>query len=264
MEPFSFDYLREIVMKRHFGILALSAATLLLAAQPAVAEIDDKQFTDMMKKYLSSDQGQEAVANAIQSYARKQQEMAMKAQLDEQFKNPVKVEVGNSPSIGPKDAKITIVEFSDFECPFCKRGSATLNEVKKAYPKDVKVVFKNRPLPMHKNARSAAKASMAAHKQGKFWEYYQKLFDNVGKFNDQFYADTAKELGLDVEKFKADMASPEVEAMVKADEAEADKLDVGGTPAFFVNGVSIQGAQPFNSFKQVIDRWLSTGGTAKS
>lgn len=230
---------------------------LLIIVSTSLAQTD---FNEQMKKFLASEEGQQQIATALQTFARREQDKAIQGQLDEQFKNPVKVDVGNSPIVGKKDAKITIVEFSDFECPYCKRGAATMEQVLKAYPNDVRVVFKHRPLGFHQNARAASKAAWAAQQQGKFAEMKKALFDGQQKLAEpNFYEEAAKNLGLDLVKFKKDMESKEADEAIKADEAQADSLGVQGTPGYFVNGVSVQGAQPFPEFKRVIDRWLNQG-----
>lgn len=249
---------------RKIFLLLLLVPPFLLAScrESEMSGMSEEQFSNMANNYLKSVDGQETLANALLAYEKRRREEAEKKRLEAQFKNPVNVEIGKSPVKGPNNAKITIVEFSDFECPFCSRGTATMREVLKMYPNDVKLVFKHRPLPMHQNAASAAKASLAAGIQGKFWEMHDALFDNQRKLGMDFYVETAQNLGLNVEKFKKDIESPEVDTLLKADESEAERLGVGGTPAFFVNGVSVQGAQPIQNFKAVIDRLLS-GNVAK-
>lgn len=234
-----------------------TAMTLLCTGLIQNASAQDKQFEDNMIKYLNSDKGQDAIIDAIQKSAARRQQQQMQQQLDAQMKNPVKVEVGNSPFKGPKDAKITIVEFSEVECPFCKRGHDTMAKVLAAYPKDVRVVFKHRPLPMHKNALSAAKALVAAGNQGKFFEMVNAFFANQSKLGDSFFISQAQTLGLNVDKFKKDMASEETTKIIKLDETQAEKLGVNGVPGFFINGVSVQGAQPLEQFKAVIDKLLA-------
>ena len=234
----------------------------------AIAQIDSKQFSDAMKKYLDTPEGQQAIGENVEGFfKKKQQEMQRKQAeaeqkaFEEQFKNPVKIEIGNSPVKGPANAKITVVEFSDFQCPYCKRGKDTMDELLKAYPKDVKLTFKNLPLPFHKEAMPAAKAALAAGKQGKFWEMHDALFDNQSKLGAEFYTTKAKELGLNVEKFKADMASPEIEASIKEDQALANKNGIQGTPGFFVGGVAVKGAYPIDHFKMIVDRLLTAPAT---
>ncbi len=158
-----------------------------------------------------------------------------------------------SPFKGPQHAKVTIVEWSDFECPYCSRGASVAHEIMKAYPKDVKFVFRHQPLTFHKNARPAAQAAMAAHKQGKFWEMHDKLFANAKALTEENFLAWAKELGLNVDKFKADLASAEIDKQVTEDSSDGHKVGAGGTPTFFVNGRKVSGAQPFESFKSIIE-----------
>jgi protein-disulfide isomerase len=164
----------------------------------------------------------------------------------------------DSPQLGSSDAKVTIVEFSDFQCPFCGRVIPTLKDIEKNYGKDVRVIFKHNPLPMHPDAPYAAKAAVAAQKQGKFWEMHDKLFEvtntrKEGGLKPPAIVEIAKEIGLDVEKFQKDVDAPEVTTQINADQAQARQLGANGTPAFFINGVKVSGAMPYDSFKTVID-----------
>lgn len=238
-------------MKKIFFLLA---AVIGLALHVSAEALNDEQFSKMMESYLKSEKGRNAFAAALEDYAKRKQFEAQEAQ----FKNPVKIDVGSSPTKGPAGAKITIIEFSDFQCPFCRKGRDTMNEVAKLYPNEVKLVFKHFPLPFHKEARPAAKASYAAGKQGKFWEMHDIMFDNQQDLaKPDFYAQQAAKLKLDVEQFKKDMASPEAEAAVAADEQVGKKNGIEGTPGFFVNGVPVKGAYPAEYFKSIIDRLLS-------
>jgi len=165
-----------------------------------------------------------------------------------------KVPVGASPAKGNKDAKVTVVIFSDFQCPFCSRVEGTLNDLEKDYGKDIRFVWKNNPLPFHNNATPAAEAAMAAGEQGKFWEFHDKLFNNQGSLDDQTYEKYATELGLNVGKWKAAYASHKYTASIKEDQGVAERLGARGTPSFFINGKSLRGAQPKEAFKAVIDK----------
>jgi len=167
--------------------------------------------------------------------------------------------IGDSFAKGPSDAKVTIVEWSDFQCPFCSQAASLIDQVVKAYPNDVRFVYKNYPLPFHKQAMPAAKAAVAAGKQGKFFEMHDKIFANQRSLNDDVYAQYASELGLDVEKFKADMASPEVQAQIDKEMAEARSADVRGTPTIFINGKKPQG-RSFELYKGIIDETLKGQG----
>ncbi|WP_162687701.1 DsbA family protein [Bradymonas sediminis] len=165
--------------------------------------------------------------------------------------------LGNAPILGPKNAPVTIVEYSDFECPYCKRGDASLKEAIADYDGKVKVAFKHYPLPFHKKAPGASKAAMAAGEQGKFWEMHDLLFENQRNLgSDDTYIGYAEKLGLNVEKFKKDLKNPEYQKIIDADMAQGSKVGVRGTPAFFINGERLVGAQPASKFKEAIDRAL--------
>ena len=118
-----------------------------------------------------------------------------------------KIQVGNAPVTGSPTAKVTIVEFSDYQCPFCSRVEPTLEKLKRSYGKDLRVTFRHNPLPFHPNAAPAARAAMAAREQGddKFWAFHGKLFQNQDKLDDQHFEQFASELGLNVAKFKSDL-----------------------------------------------------------
>jgi protein-disulfide isomerase len=163
----------------------------------------------------------------------------------------------DDPAKGSSRAAVTIVEFSDFQCPFCGRVEPTMKQIEQAYGKDVRIVWKHQPLPMHPEALPAALAAEAAREQGKFWEMHAKLFENQRNLSGAAYEGFAKELGLDVGKFKAALADPRLKARVDADQELATKVGASGTPTFFVNGERIVGAQPFESFKAVIDRAIA-------
>ncbi len=227
--------------------------SLLLSAvliAPVAVNADDA-FDANMEQYLKTEKGQEAISNALKSYAELLEKREKLAQCEKS-----NFEIGNSPVKGPADAKITIVEFSDFQCPYCKRGKDNMEQVMKMFPNDVKIVFKQLPLSFHSKAKPAAKAALAAGKQGKFWEMHDLFFDNQGQLGDQYFEDKAKELGLDIEKFKADMASPEIEAQIEAESKLAAESGISGTPGFFVNGVAVKGAYPPEHFKGIIEGCL--------
>ncbi len=175
--------------------------------------------------------------------------------------NPISIDVGSSPVKGNVNAKITIIEFADFECRFSKRGHDTMNEILNTYPKETRLVFKHFPLAIHKQAEPAARAAWAAQRQGKFWEFQEVLFREQEKLSDPasadvFFSETAKKLGLNVNKFKADAASEEATSAIKVDMELATKSEVKGTPQFFINGVRVAGAYPISHFKGIIDKLL--------
>jgi len=164
-----------------------------------------------------------------------------------------KVEVGDAHFKGGANAKVVVVEWSDFQCPFCSRVVPTLKEIEKNYGDDVKVAFKHNALPMHKQARPAALSAEAAGKQGKFWEMHDLMFANAKELTDENFAKWAGELGLNVDQFKKDMADPALGKKVDDNQKQGTSLGARGTPAFFVNGRYLSGAQPFDAFKVLID-----------
>ena len=171
-----------------------------------------------------------------------------------------KVNTAGSPSIGPEDASVTLIEFSDFQCPFCARVTPTLEQIQETYGDDVRIVFKHLPLRIHPQAPMAHAASEAAKAQGKFWEMHDLIFANPRQLTEEKFVEYAGQIDLDVEQFKVDMASPEVKKRVDADVAEASQLGVTGTPGFFINGKFVSGAKPFADFKQRIDAELDAQG----
>jgi protein-disulfide isomerase len=166
------------------------------------------------------------------------------------------VDTKGSPSRGNPNAKLAIVEFSDFQCPFCNRVTPTLEQIEREYGDDVRIVFKHLPLSMHPKAPAAHAAAEAAHRQGKFWEMHDLIFADQSNMSPERYVEYAERIGLDVERFKKDVASEDVKRKVDSDVAEATRLGVMSTPGFFVNGRYLRGAQPFPAFKALIDEEL--------
>jgi protein-disulfide isomerase len=162
-----------------------------------------------------------------------------------------------APALGPKQARVKIVEFSDFQCPFCGRAVVTLRKIREAYPKDVQLVWKNFPLEMHTKAPAAHAAAEAAFRQGKFWEMYDLLFADQKNLEPEQFEKYATQLGLDLGRFKADYVSAEVRARIDADQHEGAALGITGAPGFFVNGRFVYGAQPYEVFKQLVDEELA-------
>ena len=166
------------------------------------------------------------------------------------------ITVGESPAKGPEQAKVTIVEWSDFQCPFCSRVTPTLDQINKEYGDQVRIVFKHLPLGIHPKAPAAHAAAEAAHQQGKFWEMHDLIFANQRELSPEKYELYAQQIGLDVDQYKKDFASAEVKKNVDQDAQVAAGLGVTGTPSFFINGRYLSGARPFASFKTVIDEEL--------
>jgi protein-disulfide isomerase len=163
---------------------------------------------------------------------------------------------GSIPVRGPKNAKVTVVIFSDFQCPFCGRVEPALKEVADTYPKDVRFAWHNYPLPFHEHAMDAAEAAMAADAQGKFWPMHDKLFANQQSLDRASLDGFAKGLGLDMAKYKAVMDGQTYKDKIGDERKLGTSVGVNGTPAFFINGQFLNGAQPFSDFKRLIDAEL--------
>jgi protein-disulfide isomerase len=160
------------------------------------------------------------------------------------------------PSRGPQDAKITLVEWSDFECPYCERGAQTIEQVMQRYPGKIRLVFRQFPLTFHAHARKAAEATLCANEQEKFWPMHDALFADQQKLAVADLKATAARLGLDKAKFDACLDGGEMNKVVEADMEAAEKVGVSGTPAFFVNGMMLSGAQKVEEFARLIDAEL--------
>ncbi|MGA8890553.1 MAG: DsbA family protein [Anaeromyxobacteraceae bacterium] len=161
------------------------------------------------------------------------------------------------PSRGPATAPITIVEFSDFECPYCSRAEETVSEVLRVYGDKIRVVYRDLPLPNHTNAPKAAEAAHCAGEQDKYWEMHAKLFANQRALDVAALKGYAKDLKLDQAKFDKCLDSGAMAAKVEEGKKAGNELGINGTPAFFVNGILISGAQPFDAFKEIIDAELA-------
>ncbi len=188
-------------------------------------------------------------------------ELKAKYKVQDNLEPPrIAVEAGDSARKGSASAPIQIIEFSDFECPYCTRGADTINQVVAKYGDKVSVVYKHFPLSFHARARPAAEASECAREGGKFWEYHDQLFANQSALGDDDLKKYAKAVGLDVKKFETCLSSHAMGSRVDADMALGAKVGMSGTPGFYINGVNLPGAVPLEAFAQVIDKELSRLG----
>ncbi|MBI4678680.1 MAG: thioredoxin domain-containing protein [Elusimicrobia bacterium] len=200
-----------------------------------------------------------------QDRQRKEAELAVEKEIDERVANPYQPAVDGKTRVrGNKNAKHTLVEYSDFQCPYCARGFLIVEELRKKFGDDLRFVFKNKPLDMHPEAMPAARYLEAVSLQSpeKAWEFHDKLFMNQGKLGAAFYEETAKALGLNLKKLKKDVESQAVKDKVQADIAEADSFGFSGTPGFLFNGVPLRGAYPPVFFDKIVEKLQKKTGMA--
>lgn len=247
-------------MKAPFRTLALIAAG---AALTLAACADPQAIGDIKASVERLEAQQKDVVTKLEGLEKQNKEILAKAgsaakPAAANAPDPNKkwdINIGSSFAKGPATAKVTIVEWSDFQCPFCSQAKDLIHQILDAYPKDVRFVFKNYPLPFHQQAMPAAKAAVAAGKQGKFFEMHDKLFENQRALAPEKYVEFATALGLDVDKFKKDSESPEVAAQITQEMKEAGDVGVRGTPSFFINGKQPAG-RSFELYKSIIDEEL--------
>jgi len=166
------------------------------------------------------------------------------------------VNAGNSPVRGPANAPIELIEFADFECPYCLQASPTVHKVLETYGERIRFVYRNFPLQNHPHARPAAEAAQCANAQGQFWAFHDRLFADPGKLSDAELKQTAAALGLNAPQFNKCVDDRKFQSVVETDAQAGTDAGVTGTPAFFINGRPLSGAQPFEAFKRIIDEEL--------
>lgn len=271
-------------------LLSILALTLLPGCRPSNAELDAiqaqlaeiQQQQEELGRSVQTLSGREAGRDDAQRFERTELEDALisiagrVARLEEQLvkaeaeptrpsrpavgrPDPTavyKVEVGDSPVRGPAHALVTIVMWTDYQCPYCSRVQATMAKLEEEYGRSVRFVHKHNPLAFHNRAMPAALAAEAAHRQGKFWKMHDRLFSNQKDLTDKNFHRWAKKIGLKIKRFDKDMKNPAVRKRIEQDQSQGMTLGARGTPAFFINGRFLSGAQPVASFRALIDEEL--------
>lgn len=254
-------------------ILALASVALALTAcTPSAKQLKEAVEKDPSIVFVAIEKDPEKFIEVVNKAARDAQQKGAEKQAeeeqkkrDEEFSNPLQPAVEEGRAIlGPKDAKITIVEYSDFECPYCARGYQTVKEVMKAYPNDVRLVFKHLPLDFHPKALPASKyfEALARQSSDMAYKFHDLIFENQSDLRSKgeaFMKEAAKKAGADMKKLEKDLNDPKLMDRINADMEEARKFNFSGTPGFLINGVSLRGAYPFPEFKAIIDRHLGGG-----
>jgi protein-disulfide isomerase len=170
--------------------------------------------------------------------------------------DPVKIAIAGDPVLGPENARVTLVEYSDFQCPYCSQVVPKVKQVLNAYPKDVRLVFKQFPLEDHSQAEFGAEAALAAQAQGKFWEMHDLLYAGFPHLDRQRVFGYAQKIGLDMKRFTADVDSHKYLARIRAEKAQGEDDGVQGTPTFFIDGKRYNGAFDLASLTPIIQQEL--------
>jgi len=239
------------------GFLTLGICLMLglwLFPVGAKAKVDPKLQDQVLQIIRENPQ---VILESIQSYRQQQeqqQQLTRQAIVKQMQANP-KALIGQAPTKGAPNAKVLLLEFSDFQCPYCAKVGETLKQFMDKHGSQVTLAFKHFPLTqIHPEALPAAKAAWAAGQQGKFWEFHDALFSNQKKLGDGLYQEIAQSLSLDLQKFNRDRASSEASATIQQDIQLAEKLGVDSTPFFVMNGLAFAGAVNLADMEQALAR----------
>lgn len=271
IESIADDYLLEQAAAHEHLSVDQYVKKFIIDPTPKVTDAEAKQYFDAHKgtSTITYAQIKDRLLSLMQNQRDSEQRDKLLAGLRKA--EPLKIllkaprtEVASAgrPALGPANAPVTIVEFSDFQCPFCERAEPTVKQVIAKYGDKVRLVYIDFPLPMHSHALDAAKAGQCADQQGKFWPYHDQLFTNQSKLAPADLKATAKKVGLDTAKFDACFDQAKTEATVQRELEQGKALGIDGTPTFYVDGRQLVGAQPIDAFSGVIDEELATKGVA--
>ena len=230
---------------------------------------DVRSFYDTNEKFISVpyEQVSETLRDRLMEKQREELETLLMERLRDQVEiryalpipdlPRVEVSIEDQPIHGPDAALVTLVEFSDFECPFCARGRRLIEKLQSLYPEQLRVVFRDFPLRQHPHARPAAEAAQCAHEQKKFWPYHDKLFDNADALTTEDLRRYAKDVGLELESFEKCLTSNGTKNAIARDERDGAAVGVDGTPSLFINGIKLVGLLPIPLMRAIIDNELN-------
>jgi len=238
----------------------------------APTELELRAFFESVKGQLRGSSFEQVKPRLIQAAANQKQqerfviftdELKSKAGIELFLPFPaiprMVVSVDDDPSIGPDDAPITIIQFAEYQCPYCGKAGESVDQVMAEYPGKIKMVYRDFPLSFHDRAIPAAVAANCSGEQGKYWEMHKLLMANQRALTEEDLINHAKSLSLDFEKWSICRKDPSQALEVQKDFEDGSAVGVSGTPAFFINGIMLSGAVPFEQFKEIIDRELEHG-----
>ncbi|MDF0552232.1 thioredoxin domain-containing protein [Kamptonema sp. UHCC 0994] len=242
-----------------FSLAALLIVCLtLIGCSPSAQSANNTQQPDgKLKEQVLQiiRENPEVILESVQAYQQQQQDQLRSARQSflQQVKTNPKAAIADSPTTGSPSQKLVLIEFSDFQCPFCSRAHNTVNQFMAKHQDKVTLAFKHFPLiKIHPQALPAAKAAWAAQQQGKFWEYHNALFEQQKQLSEELYGAIAKNLNLNLEKFNNDRNSPAAEAAIEKDIQIAQTLGIDGTPFFILNGETFSGAVELSEMETIL------------
>jgi protein-disulfide isomerase len=268
------DMINERLLEEAAAPLGLTPDELVRQEAEKGASVGDEELLAFYEenKERMGEVAFEEVKPQIQRHLQQQRQQTAGAEYLEGLRANASVEVyldvprveveAKGPSLGPDDAPVTIIEFSDYQCPYCRRAEPVIQQVLEQYPSQVRFVFRHYPLErIHPLARGAAEAAACANEQGRFWEFHSKLFASDAEFDADSLRQYASDVELDLEPFQACVDERRFQADIEADLAAGREAGVAGTPAFFVNGIPMKGARPLDAFVAVIEKELERSGS---
>jgi protein-disulfide isomerase len=268
------DMIHERLLEKEAAPLGITSDELLRQETEKRIEVGDEEslaFYEENKERMGEVSFEE-VKSRIQRHLQQQRGPTAAKEYLQALRSNATVEIyldaprieveAKGPSLGPDEAPVTIIEFSDYQCPFCRRAEPVIQQLLERYPSEVRFVFRHFPLDrIHSLARGAAEAAACADEQGRFWEYHSGLFAAGAKFDAESLQQHASDAELDLEAFRICVEERRFQADVEADLADGREAGVTGTPAFFVNGIRMRGARPLDDFVAIIEQELRRSGS---
>jgi protein-disulfide isomerase len=255
----------ELIIENAASAANLSPEDYLSQQIEAGGEVPEEEIAAFYEEHIDQMGGLplDEMRDQISAFLKQQRAVTIVSDLRDQAGAEVCLEPARldveaiGPSKGPDDAVVTIVEFSDFQCPYCGRVVPTIGEVLAKYPTQVRFVYRNLPLGMHPRAQAAAEAAACAGNQGNFWDYHDLIFANSRADSDEDFERHASELGLDMRTFRECVQNRETQQIVEVDITAAERLRISSTPSFLINGIPVSGARSLESFSKVIDEEIA-------
>ncbi len=272
------ELINEKLLKREAARRGISVPRLMETAVKAKVRVTNQEVEAFYRERKDSVPAPEPVAKqAFRRYLEDQKGAELRSRLVDSLRSRARVQVHlkapgpigeylvvpGASFKGSKNAPVTIVEFSDFQCPFCAKAQAVLEQILEAYPNQVKLVYRYFPLERNPQAKLAAEAAECAAQQGRFWDYHDQAFANASQLSPARLQALAEALHLDVQAFSTCLDAGKTRARVAQDLADAREAGVTATPTFFINGRMVEGAPPFATFEKIIDQQLALRGPSR-